>query len=57
MLNPEQIKSILQDRNLKKVSRNAGIKYTVLYQFISGRTENPSYYLIEKLSKYLEANQ
>ena len=57
MLHPEQIKKILQDRNLSTVSDKSGVNYRTLYNFAKGKTAQPSYYLIEKLSNYLESNQ
>jgi transcriptional regulator with XRE-family HTH domain len=57
MLHPDSIKKLLQDRVLKTVAEKSGVSYTALYGFVTGRTENPSYYLIEKLSNYLESNQ
>jgi len=57
MLHPDNIKKLLQDRVLKTVAEKSGVSYTALYGFVTGRTENPSYYLIEKLSNYLESTQ
>jgi transcriptional regulator with XRE-family HTH domain len=57
MIHPEQIKKILQDRNLSIVADKSGINYRALYNFAKGKTAQPSFYMIAKLSDYLEANK
>ena len=52
MLNVEQIKEQLKDRNLRAVSRAVGLHENTIYRFINDR--DPRWSTVEKLSKYLE---
>ena len=54
MLDIEEIKRRLVDRKMGKVAEATGITRQTLYNFLSGRTENPSHELVLKLSNYLE---
>lgn len=53
MLTIEVIRYQLEDRNLKEVSRNAGLTYSQVYHIVSGRTD-PPYSVVKRLSDYLE---
>ena len=55
MLNIEQLKERLSDRNISKVARKIGISRQYISQALSGR-EQASQNLVEKLNKYLEEN-
>lgn len=48
----EEIRNQLKDMNLKAVSRNSGVVYMTLYNFVNGRDCRGS--VLEKLSNYLE---
>ena len=51
ILKLEEIRAILQDRNLTKVAKSANISRPVLYQIMRGSTD-PKFSTIEKLSDY-----
>lgn len=55
MLNPETIREILKDRNLKEVARKSGINHHALYRWYNGDVTDPKYYMIKKLSDYIES--
>lgn len=52
MLTKEQIKRLLNDRQLNKVAENAGIAEITIYRFF--RSGKGSYDTVKKLSDYLE---
>ncbi len=54
MLNLEQIKKKLYDRNLKEISRQTGINYGTVFNVATGKKKNPEYRTLKKLSDYLE---
>ena len=54
MLNLCEIKKLLEDRNLKEISRRTGIGYSNLYGIVNGSRLNPTYSVIKPLSDYLE---
>lgn len=53
MLALETIRDMLQDRNLREVSRQSKVHYNVIYRLANG-TKNPAYATVRKLSDYLE---
>lgn len=53
MLTLDEIKELLQDRNIQKVANNAGVHPNVLYRIKNGAS-NPSYETVKKISDYLE---
>ena len=57
MLHPEEIKEMLKDRTLKVVARKSDVGYINLLRFVQGKTAQPSFYMIAKLSDYLESNK
>ena len=52
MLNLEQIRHLLSDRNIAQVSRESGIYYNTVYRIANGKVD-PSYSVLRKLSDYL----
>lgn len=54
MLTLDEVKSRLEDCNLKAVSEKAGVHYNALYRMMRGGT-HPAYETVKKLSDYLEA--
>ena len=57
MLKLSEIKEIFEKNktwNLSEISRESGISYGSLYGCLKNKEANPRYYLIEKLSDYLE---
>jgi transcriptional regulator with XRE-family HTH domain len=54
MLTLEEIKTALQDRNLRAVSENTGVYYQTLVEIANGKNTNPSYKTLKALSDYLE---
>jgi len=56
MLTLDQILEKLKDRNLTKVASASGVNVNTLYLLTGGRTIDPTYRTIKKLSDYLEAN-
>ena len=57
MLTLEQIKTILQDRNISKVARNCNLNITTVWKIKRGVAGNVGYETVEKLSDYLEKNE
>lgn len=55
MLNLENIRKLLEDRNLREVSRRTGVGYNNLYAIANGSRTNPSYLVLKSLSDYLES--
>ena len=55
MLNIEQIRKKMEDRNISKVARKIGISKQYICQALSGK-ESASKNLLDKLNKYLEEN-
>mgnify|MGYP001575259305 CR=1 FL=1 len=54
MLAISDIRERLSDRNLSEVARRIGMPYETLYFFVTGRTDNPLYETVRKISEYLE---
>ena len=54
MLNLEQIKSGLEDRNLEKVAERTGIHRNTINAIRTGSNTNPTYATLKVLSDYLE---
>ena len=52
MLNLEQVRHLLKDRNLREVSRESDIYYNTIYRIANGEA-NPTYTILRKLSDYL----
>lgn len=55
MLTLDQIKRMLADRSLAKVSRGSGVPYATLLDIVNGITSDPRYSTLKALSDYLEA--
>jgi len=55
MLTIEEIRELLSDRNILKVSEKTGIHHNTLYKLVRGETD-PRYSILKKLSDYLEKN-
>lgn len=54
MLDLDQIKAKLEDRNLKEVSRRTGVGYNNLHGIATGARDNPGYKVLKAISDYLE---
>lgn len=50
----DQIRTALEDRNLKEVERKTGIHYVTLSRIRSGKNNNPRYETIRVLVEYLK---
>jgi transcriptional regulator with XRE-family HTH domain len=57
MLTLEEIQERLRYRRIGIVADTTGINRKTLWAIVSGRTKNPSYGVIRKLSDYLEENK
>lgn len=58
MLDLDQIREKLQDRNLSEVGRRLSITRSYLsYICKDGSKANPSYEMVKRISDYLEANK
>ena len=57
MLNLEDIKKELSDKNLSEVGRRVGLTGAYLSAIVRGDKINPSYETVKKLSDYLEGNK
>jgi transcriptional regulator with XRE-family HTH domain len=53
MLNLDQIRAALDDRNLEKVSENTGVHRNTLAAIRTGSNSNPTYATLKTLSDYL----
>ena len=53
VLNLEQIRTALDDRNLERVSENTGIHRNTLAAIRAGTNTNPTYATLKALSDYL----
>ena len=53
MLDINEIIKRLSDRNLKKVSEECGMAYDTVWRIANGKSKQPSYVTIKKLSDYL----
>jgi len=49
----EQIKTMLADRNIRAVSKSAGVHPNAVYRLMNGST-NPRYDTVQKLIAYLQ---
>ena len=56
MLQPEQVRSLLADANLRKVAEKSDLHYATLYRFMRGGRK-PSYSTIKALNDYLTRRQ
>jgi transcriptional regulator with XRE-family HTH domain len=56
MLNLEQIKEKLSDKNLSEVGRRIGVTRAYLSAICRGYASNPSYQMLKKISDYLEVD-
>jgi DNA-binding Xre family transcriptional regulator len=54
MLDFEQVRARLQDRNLKAVERGTGLAYTTLLKIKHGTANNVRHSTVKALSDYLE---
>lgn len=57
MMTLDQIKARLDDRILSVVSEKTGINRNTIANIRSGKIANPTYYVLAKLSDYLEGQQ
>lgn len=57
MLTLTEIQERLWDRRIGVVADVTGINRKTLWAITSGRSKNPSYEIIKKLSDYLEENK
>lgn len=55
MLDIEQIKNKLSDRNLNAVARATGLAYDTVWRVAKGRYTKPSYDTLKRISDYLES--
>ncbi len=56
LLNPTQLRALLDDRTLQKVSDRTGISYATVQQIATGINQNPTYDTLQKLSDYFNNN-
>jgi transcriptional regulator with XRE-family HTH domain len=54
MLNLDQIKAKLSDRRLDAIAAATGLHRNTIANIKSGKIENPTYYVLIKLSDYFE---
>jgi transcriptional regulator with XRE-family HTH domain len=53
MLDINEIIKRLSDRNLKKVADECRISYDTVWRIANGKSKQPSYAIVKKLSDYL----
>ena len=56
MLALHEIRRLLQDRRIPIVSRATGVHHSTIYAIRDGRSANPSYQVLQRLSDYLTAS-
>jgi DNA-binding phage protein len=56
MMTVEQIKTRLEDANLKRVAENAGVHPATVYRFMQ-EDSNPLYETVRALSEYLQSKE
>ncbi len=56
MLTLDQIVHLLGDRRIDVVAEKTGIHRNTISKIKSGENENPTYYVLQKLSDYLEGS-
>lgn len=56
MMTLEQVRAALDGHNIARVSRETGIDYNYLYALVTGRRDNPSLKVFQKLVTWVEAN-
>lgn len=56
MLSVKEIKEKLKDRRISVLSEKTGLSRQVIYNLLWGKSKNPTYETVEKLSDYLEKN-
>jgi transcriptional regulator with XRE-family HTH domain len=54
MLEPDDIRKKLKDRRLSLVAEATGLHANTVANVRDGKIENPTYYVLRKLSDYLE---
>ena len=57
MTDLDNIKRKLHDRRLDIVAEATGLHRSTIARIRDGEQKNPTYYVLEKLSAYLEENQ
>lgn len=57
MIDLDNIKRKLHDRRLDIVAEATGLHRSTIARIRDGEQKNPTYYVLEKLSAYLEENQ
>ena len=56
MLTLQEIRAALQDRVVEAVAAATGIHRNTVAAIKSGKNENPTYFVMRKLSEYLTGN-
>ena len=56
LLTPTQLRALLDDRTLQKVSDKSGISYATVQQIARGTNTNPTYDTLQALSDYFNNN-
>jgi hypothetical protein len=51
---PDDIRAALRPFNLKAVAADLGISYLSLWRFARGKTKNPTWALVDAVSRYLQ---
>lgn len=54
MMTLDDIRNALQDRNIKAISRAAGVSYYAIRQIKAGKAQRPSHAVVAALSDYLQ---
>ena len=49
----EEIRSALERFNLKRVAADTGIPHVTIWRFKAGKTQRPSWQLVDTLEKYV----
>ena len=49
----DEIKAALKSFNLKRVAADIGVPYVTVWRFATGKTDRPSWHLVEALKRYV----
>ncbi len=56
LLNPTQLRALMDDRTLQKIADRTGVSYATIHQISAGTNLNPRYDTLQKLSDYFNNN-
>ena len=55
-MTPEQLRTALHKETLIEIAKGSGVHYNTVRAIASGKIQNPTYRIMQKISKYLQRN-